>query len=175
MNKLKFTPTEDDLHAAYRLHIQRVGWKRHAYFILFGAIVGIILAAFDGFENSGQAIGLIGAMMLWAAVVATLMQFLIPIFWIPRLAKKIYKQQKDLRLETETWWDDDKIHSRNAQGHSYFEFTDMVKWRADAAVILLYRSDHLFNFIPTRIFEDSTLDDALIRRLQDAGITGERK
>ena len=173
MIKLVFTPTEDDLRAAYRLHMHRSGWKRFGYFVLFGAAIGVAIAAVDGFPNVTTVIGVVLGMTIWAAVVALLFQFAVPKFWIPRLARKIFLQQKDLQLENETWWDDNQLHSRNAQAHAYLNFSDIVKWRRDDKILLLYRSDHLFNFLPMRVFSDRSLPDALIRRLQDAGVPSE--
>ncbi|MEP3224447.1 MAG: YcxB family protein [Parasphingorhabdus sp.] len=173
--KLTFTPNEDDLRAAYGLHLTQMGWKRLGYLLAFGFFIGFAMAAYDGFENINAAIGLIAGMTIWAGIVALVMRILLPIWWVPRLAKKIYKQQKDLRLETTSWWGDEKLHSTNAQGEAHLNFADMVKWRADDKVILLYRSDHMFNFLPARIFVDSSHRDGLIRRLQDAGVPGEEQ
>ena len=114
-------------------------------------------------------------MMLWAIVVVAIIQFLVPRYWVPRLARKTYMQQKDLRLETTTWWDDEKLYSSNQQTKAHLEFADMVKWAANDDTLLIYRSDHLFNFIPSRVFRNKVEIDALIRRLNDAGVTGERK
>lgn len=175
IEKLIFTPSEEDLRAAYGLHINQMTGKRFGYFVLFGAFVGIAIAATDGFDNMPRVIGLIAGMTLWAGVVAGLFTLLMPIWWVPRLSKKIYKQQKDLRLETTSWWDDHKLHSSNEQGHANLNFSDMVKWRADEKVVLLYRSDQMFNFLPARIFKDEAHRGGLIRRLQDAGVPGEDK
>lgn len=173
--KLVFTPREEDLRAAYRLHMKQMGWKRLGYFLLFGLAMGIVLAALDGFDDRNQAIGLIVGMTVWAGFVAMVIMLLIPIWWVPRHSKKTYQQQKDLRLETTTWWDDEKLYSGNEQGHAHLTFADMVKWRADEKIVLLYRSDQLFNFLPVRIFKDQAHKNGLIRRLQDAGVPGEEK
>jgi len=173
--KLVFTPSEEDLRAAYSLHMKQQGFKRIGYFLLFALAIGIAMAAFDGFEHGPRALGLIAGMTIWGGVVALIMTILVPIWWVPRLAKKIYRQQKDLRLETTTWWDDEKLYSSSEQGHSNLTFADMVKWRADDNIVLLYRSDQLFNFLPARIFKDPAHQDGLIRRLNDAGVSGEKK
>lgn len=175
IEKLIFTPSEEDLRAAYALHMKQMGWKRLGYFLLFGLFVGIVMAALGGFDNMNQALGLIVGMTIWAGIVALVMSILIPIWWVPRHSKKTYKQQKDLRLETTTWWDDEKLYSGNKQGHAHLTFADMVKWRANDKIILLYRSDQLFNFLPTRVFNDPAHKDGLIRRLQDAGVPGDEK
>ena len=109
--KIIFTPTEEDLRAAYGLHLKQMGWKRLGYLLLFGLAIGLAMAAYDGFENLPAALGLIVGMTIWAGIVALAMTILIPIWWVPRLSRKIYKQQKDLRLETTSWWDDDKLYS----------------------------------------------------------------
>ncbi|WP_108809894.1 YcxB family protein [Sphingorhabdus sp. Alg231-15] len=173
--KIIFTPTEDDLRAAYGLHLKQMGWKRFAYLLLFGLAIGIAMAAYDGFDDMTKAIGLVAGMTLWAGIVALVMSVLVPTWWVPRLSKKIYNQQKDLRLETTSWWDDEKLHSSNEQGHAHLTFADMIKWRADDKIVLLYRSDHLFNFLPARIFKDDAHKNGLIRRLQDAGVPGEEQ
>ncbi len=173
--KIIFTPTEEDLRAAYGLHLKQMGGKRLGYLLLFGLSIGLAMAAYDGFENLPTALGLIVGMTIWAGIVALAITILIPIWWVPRLSRKIYKQQKDLRLETTSWWDDDKLYSGNEQGHANLTFADMVKWRADDKIVLLYRSDHMFNFLPARIFKDEVHRNGLIRRLQDAGVPGEEQ
>ncbi|WP_422343918.1 YcxB family protein [Parasphingorhabdus sp.] len=173
--KLVFTPTEEDLRFAYALHMKQMSWKRIGYFVLFGLTLGVVMAGFNGFDDVQQAIGLIIGMTIWAGAVALIMTLLLPIWWVPRYSRKIYKQQKDLHLETTTWWDDEKLYSGNAQGHAHLTFADMVKWRADDNIVLLYRSDQLFNFLPARIFSDAAHKNGLIRRLEDAGVPGETK
>lgn len=175
MEKIVFTPSEQDLLSAYRLHLQRFNAKRLVWMIVFGAAIGIAMAAIDGFSDPFTSVVLILSMMLWAIIVVALIQFLIPRYWVPRLARKTYSQQKDLRLETTTWWDDEKLYSSNQQTKAHLEFADMVKWTANDDTLLIYRSDHLFNFIPSRVFRNKAEIDALIRRLIDAGVTGERK
>lgn len=175
MEKIVFTPSEDDLLAAYSLHIKRYSSKRLIAMLIIGAIIGLALAALEGFENPMTSAITIFSMIIWAAIVVAIIQFMIPRYWVPRLARKTYAQQKDLRLETTTWWDDEKLFSSNEQTRAHFEFVDMVKWLANDDTLLIYRSDHLFNFLPARIFQNKAELDALIRRLQDAGVTGEKK
>lgn len=175
MEKIVFTPSEEDLLGAYSLHIKRYSGKRLIWMLIIGAVIGFALAAIDGFEDPFVSIITILSMIVWAAIVVAIIQFMIPRYWVPRLARKTYAQQKDLRLETTTWWDDEKLYSSNEQTKAHFEFVDMVKWLANDDTLLIYRSDHLFNFLPTRVFRNNAEMDALIRRLQDAGITGERK
>ncbi len=175
MEKIVFTPSEQDLMSAYGLHIGRYSGKRLIWMLAIGLMIGVGLAVMDGFSDPFASIITILSMVIWAAIVVAIIQFLIPRYWVPRLARKTYAQQKDLRLETTTWWDDEKLFSSNEQTKAHFEFVDMVKWLANDDTLLIYRSDHLFNFLPVRVFRNNAELDALIRRLQDAGITGERK
>ncbi|GAB5488398.1 MAG: hypothetical protein Pars2KO_19680 [Parasphingorhabdus sp.] len=173
MEKISFTPSEQDLLAAYRLHMLGTSRKRSVWMIVFGAVVGIGMAGMEGFSDIYTSAILVFSMVLWAAIIVGIIKFLLPRYWVPRLAKKTYLQQKDLRLETITWWDDQKLYSSNEQTNAHFEFVDMVKWVANDDTLLIYRSDHLFNFLPSRIFENKLEMEALIRRLQDAGVIGE--
>lgn len=175
IEKLIFTPQEEDLKAAYRLHMTHNRFKRIGYFLLFGMAVGIAVAAWNGFNSINETIGLIAGMTLWAGFIALLFSVIAPLWWAPWYAKKIYKQQKDLRLEMTTCWDDEKLYSSNDQGHGHLAFADMVKWRSDDNVVLMYRSDQLYNFLPTRIFKQPAAKAGLIRRLQDSGIPGEEQ
>ncbi|QTD56086.1 YcxB family protein [Parasphingorhabdus cellanae] len=173
--KIVFTPCEDDLRAAYSLHMKQIDWKRMGLLIALAFIVSIAWFLFDGSNSLKPIRNFVLGMTVWVGVVILLVRFALPIWWAPRLSKKIYKQQKDLQLETITWWDDEKLYSSNDQGHSNLTFADMVKWRANNDIILLYRSDHLFNFLPVRIFKDLAHKDGLIRRLNGAGVPGETK
>jgi len=175
MEKLIFTPGEDDLKEAYRLHYKGPNWKRFGYLLGFAFLVGLILAALEGFSNIGTTLRLIIGTLIWAAVVFGIISLIILRWWIPRHAKKIFAQQKSLHLETEIWWDDDKFYSTNSQTQAHMAFADMVKWRSNDKTVLLYHSDHLFNFLPARVFNNVERIDTLIELLEKTGVSGEKK
>ena len=112
MEKLIFTPSEDDLRHAYTLHVKQAKWKRAFLLIGFATCVGIVLASLDGFDDMDETTGLIVGMALWGAALAVILQILLPRFWIPRYSRKIYKQQKETKhffppsmggIGTSTW------------------------------------------------------------------------
>tara|TARA_R110000824_G_scaffold55506_6_gene152870 strand:+ start:2872 stop:3405 length:534 start_codon:yes stop_codon:yes gene_type:complete len=173
--KLVFTPNEDDLRAAYGLHVRWLSFRRMILFLIFGIAMGDVFTPLDGFGGMSHDISMIAATMLWIGFAALVHMIIFRNWSIPRYAKKIYKQQKDLRLEITTWWDVEKFYSNNAQTQSHFAFADIVKWRSDDKIFLIYHSDQLFNFLPTRIFKHPSDQAELIRRLQEAGVPGEAK
>jgi len=174
MEKLIFIPSEDDLSEAYRLYYNGSNRKRYGYLLGFAFLVGLILAALEGFSSIGMTLGLIIGMLIWATAAFGVIWLIIHRWWMPRNARKIYAQQKDLHLETEIWWDDDKLYSTNSQTQAHMAFSDMVKWRSNDKIVLLYRSDHLFNFLPARVFNDVEQIGTLIGLLEKAGVAGKK-
>ena len=175
MEKLVFTPTEDDLRSAYKMHFRRPRGMQLVAMIATGLAISVVLSAMDGFSDGSKALNLMIVMIIWATLITAIIFLVIQLWWIPRLSKKLFSQQKDLHLQTEIWWDDDKFYSKNEQGEAHLRFADLVKWQANEKVILLYRSDQLFNFLPVRIFRSYAHADGIIRKLQNARVPGERK
>ena len=174
MDKFVFTPTQQDLLNAYKLHYLASAKKKIILIGGFGLLVGIALAAVDGFQSPEKTFVYIVTMVLWAGIVGLIASFLIRIWWIPHHTRKTFKQHRELLLETETWWDDQKLYSSNAQSQATLIFSDLVKWSASDKVILLYRTDHLFNFLPARVFRGQGEIAALKRRLENANVPESR-
>lgn len=170
--KFTFTLTEDDLRAAYALSVKRPAVEWIGSVLLIGILTGIAITAMDPCNDVNHTIKVIGEMILLIGFIMLIIGIILRIWWIPRFARKIYRQQKELHLETTIWWDDEKLYSSNAQTQRQFAFADIEKWRSDEKFLLIYPSDHQFDFLPTRIFNHPSDRAELIRRLQDAGVPG---
>ena len=74
--------------------------------------------------------------------------------WLPRRARRVFAQQRDLQLSMTIDLDDDGV--RIAQGdlnHSMTPWPDVHRWRkspGEPGLYLIYRSELIFHMIPAR-------------------------
>jgi hypothetical protein len=146
--KLRFTPTEENLKAAYSLHLARFSVKRLLVMAALGMFVGLAVAGLSGTRNMNDVMLVTIGMLCWALVVTLVIYLTIRYFWIPRFARRVFAQQKDLQSETEISWDDRSFVAANANGSGSLPWADFHRWKQDEAALLLYRSEALFNFLP---------------------------
>ncbi len=165
-----FTPTEMNVRAAYRLGFQRVSVKRLGYFLLFAAIIGLAVSLLSGTTDATEIALVVGAMLVWAVIATGLILLGVRFLWLPRYVRRVYAQQRDLREEVTVQWDDIHFSAKAASGHTKLKWTDFHRWQRDNHVILFYRSEALFNFLPTHDPEFRTAADDMERLLVAAGV-----
>jgi hypothetical protein len=77
---------------------------------------------------------------------------------LPKRAKQIFEQQKDLHLPYEVEITETALVSTNQLGHAEQPWSTFVKWRENDDVLLLYHSDVLFSTLPKRIFNTEQIE-----------------
>jgi len=73
---------------------------------------------------------------------------------LPRRARRFLAQQKSLQGEATISWDSEGMSFAIANGHTRVAWVDYVRWLEGDKLLLLFQSDHLFNALPKRLFND---------------------
>jgi uncharacterized membrane protein YsdA (DUF1294 family) len=167
---LRFTPTEADLKAAYSLHMARVSVKRLLLMAAFGLVVGLVVAVLTNTRDTQEALFIVIMMLCWALVVTLAIYLATRYLWMPRYVRRIYAQQKDLQGETEVSWDATGFATANANGRVLVPWADFHQWQLSDAMLLLYRSDAMFNFLPLAKPAFAQAASEMVDHLQAAGV-----
>ncbi|MBK9431829.1 YcxB family protein [Sphingorhabdus sp.] len=168
--EISLAPTEEMLQSAYRTHYSALRKKQIVFYLVFGGLVGLVLAAVDGFSSASHALKLILAMLLWALVVLVVIILLTRYWWLPRFTRRVFQQQSDLRHPFIVRWNDDAYETEIPSGKITTPWSDFYQWRRGKDILLLYRSEALFNFFPTTGEGMAEIADAIQGHLIVAGV-----
>lgn len=167
---LRFTPTAEQLTDAYQLHHRRVGTGRIVGFLLFALLLGIAVAAIEDFKSFGNSTIIVGVVMLWSVLILAIVHFGAIKLWLPRFARRVFRQQRDLHGEVTITWDAQAFRSETANGHGSCPWGDFHAWRRDEKSLLLYRSEAIFNFLPLNNVASRAAADTIVSHLCVAGV-----
>lgn len=159
-----FTATAEDTAAAYRRQYLALFWSWRS---LVSILVSLILvAAFVSMMFPGDLFGL--TLILSLALLGGILVPVAMIRWrVPAAARRIHAQQRDLQRVVTLTADAAGLHAETETGSSRTPWSDYLRWREDERVILLYRSDAIFQFIPTRVLNAE--QRVAMRAFWDAG------
>jgi hypothetical protein len=167
---LRFAPTETDLKAAYALHMLSGSKKRWLIMTAIGLIAGIVVAVITELEKPKDIMLMVGGMLAWALAISLFLYLFTRFLWLPRFVRRVYTQQKDLQRETDVIWDATGFTAENANGKAFLQWEHFHRWRRSKSMLLLYRSDALFNFLPLHDPDFAQAADEMIAHLQAAGV-----
>jgi len=154
-----------DFKKAQALHARRgrlATWGVYYVIGLMALITGVggVLAIMGRFPWSYV---LISALVLGAFVIV---RFVV----VPRQLTRVFTQQKDLSAPFEMTLTDQEFSMRNEFGESHLPWDSFVKWKEDKEMLLLYRSDVMFQMLPKRLLHsDGELGYVLSRLRQTNG------
>ena len=151
--RIAVTLEETDVVAAFRLHARKAPGTWLFYIVLSAAAGGLggwILAtpAFPSFMEVLGAIA-IGATVLWWANTIVFMALL-----RRRLRRKIRERGMALGAY-ELDWDESGLGFENRDTSTRKPWPELVKWRRDKHVFLVYFTPRLFWIVPRRVFTDA--------------------
>lgn len=163
MNRsVDITLTEQDYVASQRLHfraqLRSPALQRRIVLLLmiFVPLAGAVLHEIGLWDEApllmvalailGPAIG-IGASIL--------MQLLLE----PGRARRVFRQQKSLHGPITFSWSEAGLHTRSESGQSEFPWDHYWGWQQDAAIMLLYHSERIYQFIPKRVLSPEQAAD----------------
>lgn len=167
---LRFTPTQADLKAAYALHIARPVTKALFWLVPIAVMLGLLVASTDREATGSDELIIIIVMLGWLVTVTLAIYFIVRFLWLPRFSKRIYAQQMDLRGEVDIVWDESGFTATNASGHANLPWADFYRWKRSETMLLLYRSEAMFNFVPLHDAAFVQAADEMVRHLQAAGV-----
>lgn len=138
-----------DFKKAQKLHSQQ---SRLSTWIGYYVIGVLVLATFGG------GVLAITGLLPWSIEVYpalflgvyVLFQFVV----IPHQLARVFNQQKDLSAPFEMELNDHEFSLKNQFGASHLPWNNFVKWKENKDILLLYRSDIMFNLLPKRLFRN---------------------
>jgi hypothetical protein len=131
------------------------GFKFARVVFIFGLILGVFyayLAYLAGEGINGMALAAIAG---FAAIVAILsaMSLINRYVFLPRSARKAMMQMKEYHGPWDFAFNDHRLFIKTPRGEATLPFTDFLKWNEDDRLILLYRTDKMFNLLPKQQFD----------------------
>lgn len=173
MASIEFALTEAELADALRLsHAMSLTSRRSLIylgllFVFWSALLlFVLLTAGRDDPNAMTFAGIVLACMIGGVAVQ------IPItrrLYIPMVARRTFKQQKDLGDWRTIEVQPPRIVFRTENAIANTPTENFLKWAENQKIVLLYRSDRLFNMIPKRAMTDEFYA-ALTAELARAGV-----
>lgn len=139
----------EDVKAAQDLHARSGVFMQWVAYVLIGVLALFVVT------------GVVFALMhkgTWTVVIypAFILAFLgLYRYWLrPSTIARAYRQHKDLASPFEMELNDEGYSIQNEYGSGKTPWKDYIKWKADAKMILLYKSDNMFNMVPRRLLSE---------------------
>jgi hypothetical protein len=169
-NEVTFTPTEAMLQDAYNLHYKSYSKKQLMMYFIIGLTLGLAITAIDGFNDIYAFLFTIASMVSVMVLLLLLIKTIVRFWFMPRYTRRIYAQQNDLRQVTTILWDDVAYKSKSTSASATTPWSEFYQWYRGDGILLLYRSEAMFNFFPTIGEEFSQAADAIQNHLVAAGV-----
>jgi|SRR6185436_17268557 len=134
-------------------------------FIAGVTLLGIVMALVAGFPWEFLTLPIL-LLAVWV-----FFQFVL----IPYQLGRVFKQQKDLSAPFEIELTDEEFYFHNAFGNSRMPWGNFVKWKENADLFLLYRSEAAFHLVPKRLFSNSGEADYVLSRLRAHNVSNAAK
>jgi len=150
-----------DLKAAQNLHAMpgRRTWV--GIIILMGLFVLLMLGAI--------VLAFTGSMSWWLVAYPIFIVGFVALYWFvlrPAQITRVYKQHKELSSSFEMELTDEGYGIKNSYGTGKIPWKDFAKWKADKNIILLYRTDNMFNMVPKRLLQDDSQTQYILDQLE---------
>ena len=84
----------------------------------------------------------------------------------PYQITRAYNQHKELSSPFEMKLTDEGYAITNSYGSGKIPWKDFAKWKEDKQIILLYRTDNMFNMVPRRLLNDETEAQYILEQLK---------
>ncbi len=133
----------------------------------------VVLALITFLLVSGIVLTLIGAASWQVFLLPLLILGFLALFWFvlrPSQIARAYRQHKELASEFQMDLTDEGYSIQNDYGSGKIPWKDFHKWKADKNIILLYRTDAMFNMVPTRLLHDDSQARYILDQLQKNGV-----
>lgn len=159
--------TESDYLDAQALHMKS---SRRRAMLFWSVILGFALAGIwvliygRGSLSNPQLAGVLGG-TIGGVVGGILTTLAVRHLYLPRGYRRVFRQQKSLQLPFHLSWSDDGFVSENEQGSLKTRWSDIVNWKENEQLFVLYVSDLMFHILPKRAFPDEHTISAFRGRL----------
>lgn len=154
-----------DFKKAQTLHADRerlATWAGYGFIgvLIISTLVGIIVAIMGS---------LLWSYAFYPALVLgvyLLFQFVLR----PRQLARMFKQQQELSAPFELELTEEEFIFKNQFGAGHLPWSHFVRWKENQDMLLLYRSDVMFNMLPKRLFRTPAELDYLRERLRQNNV-----
>jgi purine-cytosine permease-like protein len=171
---LTYRLSADDLEAAYRGNLRRISARRILVLVLLGVGCGVLISGLDGFRSVNDTLTFIAIMLGWILVVLILIIVGIRWFWLKRFANRIYAQQRDFHGDVRISWNDAGFETETATGTTNLAWADFHAWKRSETMLLLYRSEAMFHFIPLSVSGAAEAADEMVALLTTNGVQAKK-
>ncbi|MBF0434374.1 MAG: YcxB family protein [Magnetococcales bacterium] len=132
--------------------------------VITAVLIGLVLYDHDDYAGR-QMVKVLGG-LVGGIVGGLLAKIVMRYLYIPVKSKRIFQQHKIIQLPFSLTWNGDELISESKQGLIRILWSDIVKWKDNDQIILIYVSDINFVVIPKRIFSDLTVLASFMDHLQ---------
>ena len=126
-------------------------WSRQK---AIGVIFLVILAGALGWVLWCQGARLIAGGIVGGLIGGAIGGSVVRFVYVPRKARRVFRQQKSFQREFTLSWNADGVHSKDANGGYSSSWSDFTRWKESERIFLLYLSDIQFYMVPKRAFSD---------------------
>jgi hypothetical protein len=162
--------TADDLRRAYIVHYRDFGPKSITLMFLIPLGLAVILCFVDGWQGTEYALKLYIGLLAAQLAVSFMIRGFTHYWWLPRIASRSYTQQKDIRSPILWRWDDDHIVMGGLYSEATFPWKEFHQWMKTDDMLLIYRSEQMFYFLPINGDDARVAAESIAERLMHAGI-----
>ncbi|SFN97507.1 YcxB family protein [Sphingomonas sp. OK281] len=159
-DRFAFTPIADDYIAVARGSFLR-SLKRRRFIVrmviilLIGAAAGAAIGLLDtGSVRTGDVLFGVCIALIWLAVILA-----IAFVFIPRRARRLFRQQRALDREFSFAWTDERVVFRSDTSMSDMPWSDYHDWFETKAIFAFGLNEQLFHFAPKRAMSAAAIDD----------------
>lgn len=172
--QLDLRVSEADLLTAYRAHYPLFPGSK----VALGALILLLLVAsfalWDSPPDARHIALLAGGLLFSLVFMLVAIQLVMRRWWLPRYTRRIHSQQADLRTSWALSWDEEKLSIANPDNSGNVAWGDFHQWLRTRGMLLIYRSEALFNIIPLHDAAAERAADAITALLQQAGVPQKR-
>jgi len=158
MDGVTYTYTVDDFIAAQRLH----AWQSYvsvkglrALLILWAIYFGLAMLLTNLWPVSHPAILAVATGAVTIAVAAGITG--VNALLTPRRSRRLYQQQRALHEPFELRWSGESFELSSGSGSGRHPWNHFVKAVEDRHSLMLYQSDLLYNLVPKRVVDETSL------------------
>lgn len=153
MNQIEVQIEASDHLAAQRLHTR---WTRRQ--LLAHAAVVVVGASLMLAPLPMPWAFIVGAALIGGAVGGAIGREITRWIWLPRRSRHLFHQNKAMQRPYAFEWDRDTLLCSSDAGSHRQPWGDLVRWREDERVLLIYITDALFFVVPRRSFTDAAVE-----------------
>lgn len=154
-----------DFVQAQKLHNQHNWFLKIAVYLSMG-MMGLLSLASLYLAVVGRVDWITAVIPLGFFVLVGAFRF----FVLPLQYRRIFQQHKELSLPFECDLTHQALIFRNERGSTTLPWLEIVQYRVDRHMFLIYRTDTMFHMLPLRLFKDQITLNFLNDRLHGADI-----